>query len=163
MSPRSIEEKEYIDNLKRDMADLLNTRRPYFARSEYDRPSSSLSSEDPLYKPFPEADETLLCYGVRDFSGLTFNGNNSGLPQRIGLEIKKALLAFEKRLTDVEVTLREQKRPGEAPAAQKSGRPQLCYVIACRVNFDPFPIQLQFTTTLNESTCQFEIQERRQR
>src|SRR5262245_7967815 len=76
-------------SLCQDLSDLLNTRR----------------SEDDWDSNYPEAANSLLTYGIPDFT--SYNLQNAVEQERVRRSIERAIRRFEPRLTRVTVVLEE--------------------------------------------------------
>ncbi len=80
---------EFTASVLMDLEALLNTRR----------------SDDDLNPDFPEANDSVLSYGVADFTSMS--SADPSERERMRRSIERAICLFEPRLSHVEVTLSE--------------------------------------------------------
>jgi type VI secretion system protein ImpF len=116
--------EQMVDAVRRDLEDLLNTRR-----------SSSAAAED-----YPEVANSIVTFGLPDLAGL-----NAFTPQQreaIGRVIEAAVARFEPRLRDVRVSLVD---PGGA--TQRTLR----FHVDARLALEPAP-EVAFETILELTT-----------
>ena len=112
---------QMIDSVRRDLEDLLNTR-----RSVEDWPSD-----------FVEVSNSLLAYGMPDLSAF-----NAGAPrerEELALLVRDAVMRFEPRLRDVRVSLAE---------AGNTQTPKAHFHIEARLRMEP-ALTVNFETILD--------------
>jgi type VI secretion system protein ImpF len=93
-SSRSLHERDrrWKESVRRDLSDLLNTRR----------------GEMNFDKVFEQSANSILSFGVVDFTSLNLNSNVD--QERVRQSIERVIRQFEPRLSGVSVTL-EQSKP----------------------------------------------------
>jgi type VI secretion system protein ImpF len=121
--------REFKASLCRDLAALLNTRR---AEEDFDR-------------SFQEATNSLLSFGVADFTSFNLT---SGIDQeRVRRSMERAIRQFEPRLTRVAVTI-------DPPDAVK---PVLRFQIAAVLRIDPGGEAVLFDAALYRDSRRFTV------
>jgi type VI secretion system protein ImpF len=123
-------ESQMIRAVRRDLEDLLNTRRPTFAEME-------IESLD-------EVRRSVLAYGLPDFAN--YRGMSDETRRQVAREIADAITTFEPRLTDVEVSLKD---PAvlQAELKDKYQLTALYFHIGAKLRMDPCP-PVAFETVL---------------
>jgi type VI secretion system protein ImpF len=111
-----------------DLEDLFNTRQ-----------AATLLEEDHDLK------NTLLAYGVPDFSG--FNVKNDDDLYRLGRALETAIKLFEPRLQDVTVRLAPVNRDGQ----------RVHFRVRARLRVNPAPEQVSFDTVLHLYNGRYEV------
>ena len=115
------------DAVRRDLEDLLNTRRP----------------PDALFEGLVEVPTSIANFGLRDLA--RFDTVTAAQREAFARHIADVIAAFEPRLIDVQVGVRD---PGAArPAAGGPALAALYFRITARLNLDPAP-DVAFETVL---------------
>ncbi len=129
--PRSLyQDFETLKNsVKRDLELLLNTRR----------------EAQPELSAYPDAQHSLLTYGLPDFSALSFASEDDRKHMRS--EIESAIRIFEPRLADVRVSI-------QSPDNQAQ---QLSFHVDALLRVDPAPAPVSFDAFVEIATQQYEI------
>lgn len=123
-------EADYLYTVRRDLEDLLNTRRPSDAQLGIDR--------------WPEVASSVIAYGVPDMSDFRFL-QSAGQAEVCRL-VAHAIELFEPRLRDVEVRLRDT--TNLAPEVKKTlSITSVYFHISARLAMDPSP-PVAFETVL---------------
>lgn len=123
-------ERELITSVRRDLEDLLNTRRPTF----YELGIANL----------PQVRNSVVGYGLPDFANL--RGMTEEMRQMIGREIAEAIAVFEPRLTDIEVTVKDSETL-KNELKEKFQTMAVYFHIAAKLRMDPCP-PVAFETVL---------------
>ena len=118
--------------VQRDLEHLLNTRNPY----------SDLSPD------FAEASQSVLTYGLADFSALNVTSSTDQL--RLRQFIEQAIRTFEPRLAGVTATI--------LPNTNKSER-SLRLRIDARLLVEPTPEPVSFDVVMPLATSKYEVSE----
>jgi len=115
--------------VRRDLEALLNTRHEAL---------SDLSA-------FPEAQRSLITYGLPDFTALS--GQNEQDQLRMRQAIERAVRQFEPRLQNVTVTI----------TALEGFRHQIGFRVDAMLRVDPVPAPVTFDAVLQLSTQQYQV------
>lgn len=122
--------EEYKDSVARDIESLLNNR--------------FMISEDTI-KPFSESQQSLMTYGIHDFSGLSLANSHDRAFICSSLEL--AISRHEKRLSKVKVSLNKDQ---QATGALK-------FSINALLLIHPSKEPISFDALLQPSTLQYSI------
>jgi type VI secretion system protein ImpF len=130
--------RQMEDAVRRDLEDLLNTRRP---------PEWAVGEDgkrEPFFGGLDEVTTSVANFGLRDLA--CFDTLTPTLREEFARHIEAVLTAYEPRLRDVRVTVRD---PTEVAEAQKTDvkRTALYFHIEARLNLDPAP-EVTFETVL---------------
>jgi type VI secretion system protein ImpF len=124
--------------VRRDLEDLLNTRRPpEFVRG----PDGRLEL---FFGGLTEIPTSIVNYGLRDLA--FFDTLTSELRSEFARHIEQVITAYEPRLRDVRVTVRDRDKVAEALKADFR-RTALYFHIEARLGLDPAP-EVAFETVL---------------
>jgi type VI secretion system protein ImpF len=115
--------------VRRDLEALLNTRREALG---------DLSA-------YPQAQRSLLTYGLPDFTSLT--GQSEEDRVRMRELIEKAIADFEPRLRNVTVTI----------GTREGAKHQLSFRVDALLRTDPVPAPVTFDAVLQLSTQQYQV------
>ena len=127
---RGYSEQAFISSVRRDLEELLNTRRPTFGELGIDS--------------LPQVQKSVVGFGLPDFANL--RGLTEQMRQSIGREIAEAIANFEPRLTDIEVTIKDSEILKNE--LKEKFLPMAVYFhIAARLRMDPCP-PVAFETVL---------------
>lgn len=127
---RGYTETQLINAVRRDLEDILNTRRPGF--------------EDLGIENLEQVKKSVVTYGLPDFANM--RSLSDGDRASIGRQIAEAIATFEPRLTDIEVIVKD---PSDVQK-QLKGKYQMMAVyfhIAAKLRMDPCP-PVTFETVL---------------
>lgn len=127
---RGYTERQLADAVRRDLEELLNTRRPTF---------ESLGIEDE-----PHVAKSIIGYGLPDFTNL--RSLNDEDRSGIGKQIAEAIEAFEPRLTDVVVHMRDPRKLKEE-LKERFQMTAVYFHIEAKLRMDPCP-PVSFDTML---------------
>lgn len=127
---RGYSESAFISSVRRDLENLLNTRRPTFGELGIDE--------------LPQVKNSIVGYGLPDFANL--RGLSDEMRQSIGREIADAIANFEPRLTDIEVTIKDPEIL-KNELKDKFQTMAVYFHIAARLRMDPCP-PVAFETVL---------------
>jgi type VI secretion system protein ImpF len=122
--------RQMEDAVRRDLEDLLNTRRPpENAEDENGQP-------EPFFGGLEEVPTSVANFGLRDLA--YFNILTPELREEFARHIERVITAYEPRLQDVRVTVRD---PAEVAEAKKNDfkKTALYFHIEARLNLDPAP------------------------
>lgn len=122
--------EQMIDSVRRDLEDLLNTH-----KTTLDVPAE-----------FVEVDNSIVTYGIPDFSSL--QSSKAQVGTRVGERLEQAIARFEPRLRNVHARLIEE----EAEKQMK-----LKFEIHATLRVDPSP-EVAFVTILKLTTGETSIQ-----
>jgi len=111
----------------RDLSALLNTRR----------------MERPISPEFPQCTNSMLIFGLPDFSLLSLR--SLGDQRRLGLAIENAIRMFEPRLSSISVTAEPRNELD----------PTLRFRVEALLEIDPAPEPITFDTVLEGATGKF--------
>ena len=123
------------DAVQRDLDELLNTRNSF----------ADLSAD------FVEAGQSVLTYGLPDFSALAGRDRN-----RLRQMLESAIRTFEPRLTGVSATIIATERPDRAPSLREPIRIR----IEARLVMDPSPEAVAFDVMMPVTNGSIEVRER---
>ncbi|MBX7105094.1 MAG: type VI secretion system baseplate subunit TssE [Gemmataceae bacterium] len=119
---RGYTEKQLADAVRRDLEELLNTRRPEF---------DGLEISD-----FPQVQKSVIGYGLPDFTNLRSLSDDDR--QSIGRQIGEAIATFEPRLTDVVVHMKDPKKLKDE-MKEKFQLTAIYFHIEAKLRMDPCP------------------------
>ncbi|MFL5329318.1 MAG: type VI secretion system baseplate subunit TssE [Gemmataceae bacterium] len=127
---RGYTETQILDAVRRDLEDLLNTRRPMYGE---------LGIEG-----LTQVQTSVVGYGLPDFSNT--RGMTDETRQAIAREVEAAIAAFEPRLADVQVTVHD---PSKMQEKLKENFQQLAvyFHIEAKLRMEPSP-PVAFETVL---------------
>lgn len=124
--------RRFRDSVRRDIGDLLNTRR-------------SIVAVDPVFK---EVLESVHEYGLPDFTG-TAPSTKEGR-QRLCDEVRDTIRTFEPRLAHVSVSITDDK-------GEKTTMPRVRFIVSGTLLVDPTPERVTFDTVLDVPSGTIEI------
>jgi type VI secretion system protein ImpF len=124
--------------VRRDLEDLLNTRRP----PESVRGPDGRS--EPFFGGLPEVPTSIVNFGLRDLA--YFDSLTPELRGEFARHIEQVITAYEPRLRDVRVTVRDSAQVAETMKADFK-RTAMYFHIEARLNLDPAP-EVAFETVL---------------
>jgi type VI secretion system protein ImpF len=127
---RGYTERQLADAVRRDLEELLNTRRPSYEQ---------LAIED-----YPQVRKSIIGYGLPDFASL--RGLSDENRSDIARQIAEAIETFEPRLTDVEVQIKDTNKLREE-LKHKFQLTAVYFHIEAKMRMDPCP-PVTFETTL---------------
>jgi type VI secretion system protein ImpF len=130
--------RQMEDAVRRDLEDLLNTRRPpEFVTGPEGR-------DEPFFGGLEEVKTSVANFGLRDLA--YFNMVTPELREEFARHIEQVIRAYEPRLREIHVTVRD---PAEVAEAKKQDykRTALYFHIEARLNLDPAP-EVAFETML---------------
>lgn len=127
---RGYTEAQLMAVVRRDLEDILNTRRPSFEELGVDE--------------LHQVQKSVIGYGLPDFANLGSLSSNDRA--EIGRQIAQAVAEFEPRLTDIEVVMKD---PGKMKEAMKGEyrHSAMYFHIAAKLRMDPCP-PVTFETVL---------------
>ncbi len=130
--------RQMEDAVRRDLEDLLNTRRP---------PESAPGDDgklEPFFGGLKEAPKSIANFGLRDLA--YFDTLTADVRAEFARHIEEVISTYEPRLRDIHVTVRD---PTEVAEAKKQDykRTALYFHIEARLNLDPAP-EVAFETVL---------------
>jgi type VI secretion system protein ImpF len=130
--------RQMEDAVRRDLEDLLNTRRPPENVPDAD------GRLEPFFGGLEEVPTSVANFGLRDLA--YFNTLTPELREEFARHIEKVITAYEPRLREVRVTVRD---PQEVAEAKKNDykKTALYFHIEARLNLDPSP-EVAFETML---------------
>jgi type VI secretion system protein ImpF len=131
MPSRAETVRQLRKSVQRDLESLLNARNPY----------------GDLSTAFTEAGQSVITYGLPDFSAL--NVNNPNDQQRLRQFIEATIRTFEPRLISITAVL--------VPTAQTER--SLCLRIDARLVMDPAPEAVSFDIIMPMQTMKAEVKE----
>jgi type VI secretion system protein ImpF len=118
------ERREFLDSICRDLTALLNTRR---AEADFD-------------SAFEEATNSLLTFGIADFT--SFNLKNESEQERVRLSIERSIRQFESRLSRLKVSIDDVNEL----------RPVLRFQVSAMLRTDPGFESVQFDVVLHRES-----------
>jgi type VI secretion system protein ImpF len=130
--------RQMEDAVRRDLEDLLNTRRP---------PESAPGDDgkpEPFFGGLEEVPRSIVNFGLRDLA--YFDTLTADVRAEFARHIEQVITTYEPRLRDIHVTVRD---PAEVAEAKKQDfkRTALYFHIEARLNLDPAP-EVMFETVL---------------
>jgi type VI secretion system protein ImpF len=130
--------RQMEDAVRRDLEDLLNTRRPpENAPDEAGKP-------EPFFGGLEEVPSSVANFGLRDLA--YFNVLTPELREEFARHIEKVVGTYEPRLRDVRVNVRDQQEVAEEKK-QDFKKTALYFHIEARLALDPAP-EVAFETML---------------
>lgn len=127
---RGYSETQLMNIVRRDLENLLNTRRPSFEELGIDH--------------LPQARGSVVAYGLPDFANMGYL--SAGDRAEIGKQIAEAVALFEPRLKDVEVIMKEPSQM-KNELKEKFQVTAVYFHIAAKLRLDPCP-PITFETML---------------
>jgi type VI secretion system protein ImpF len=127
---RGYSEAELIHIVRRDLEDILNTRRPSF---------EVLGIEN-----LEQVKKSVVAFGLPDFANL--RSLSAGDRAAIGKEIAEAVAMFEPRLTEIEVVMKDPSKMKDE-MKEKYQIMAVYFHIAAKLRMDPCP-PVTFETVL---------------
>ncbi len=127
---RGYTETQLMTVVRRDLEDILSTRRPSF---------EELGIED-----LHQVKKSVIGFGLPDFANL--GSLSSGDRAEIGRQIAEAVAQFEPRLTDIEVVMKDASKMKEAMKGEYR-HSAVYFHIAAKLRMDPCP-PVTFETVL---------------
>lgn len=122
--------RQMEDTVRRDLEDLLNTRRP---------PEETVGSDgvsEPFFGGLEEVPTSVANFGLRDLA--YFNILTPELREEFARHIERVISLYEPRLRDVRVTVRDSEEVA-AMKKQDFKKTALYFHIDARLNLDPAP------------------------
>jgi type VI secretion system protein ImpF len=130
--------RQMEDVVRRDLEDLLNTRRPpEFVTGPTGRP-------EPFFGGLEEVPTSIVNFGLRDLA--YFNTLTPELRNEFARHIELVIGAYEPRLRDVQVSVRDPLQVAETMKGDYK-RTAMYFHIEARLNLDPAP-EVAFETVL---------------
>ncbi len=130
--------RQMEDVVRRDLEDLLNTRRP---------PESipgPTGQREPFFGGLEEVPTSIVNFGLRDL--VYFDTLTPEMRSEFARHIEQVISTFEPRLRDVRVTVRDPAQVAETMKADFK-RTAMYFHIEARLNLDPAP-EVAFETVL---------------
>jgi type VI secretion system protein ImpF len=138
--------RQMEDAVRRDLEDLLNTRRPpeYVTGPDGQYVIGPDGRREMFFGGLPEVPTSIANFGLPDLT--RFDTLTSELRAEFARHIEQVISAYEPRLRDVRVTVRDPAQVAEAKK-QDFKKTALYFHIEARLNLDPAP-EVAFETVL---------------